>query len=69
METERLIIAVCFAIAAAGRLLTWDWHVKRDCEELAKRFGPSDDDLAIAQTHSMMWVWIHALVALAALFA
>jgi hypothetical protein len=53
--STHLILAAVLALYAAFRLLLWRWHVRRDVAWLARKFGPSESNEAIAQAHSMTW--------------
>lgn len=69
MDAFRLTAAAVFAVAAASRLVLWRWHVRRDMVWLAKRFGASCDDSAIAEAHNIITAAILAGVSAVALYA
>lgn len=69
MDSHRPWIAAAFAVMAAGRLVLWQWHVKRDRQWLAKQFGASQDDGAIAETASLTLASVYAFAAVVALYA
>lgn len=64
----RLLVASCFAVAAAARLLMWRWHVRTDTDWLNKTFGESENNASVANAHSMCVAALVALVALGALY-
>lgn len=63
MSESRLIVAAVFAIAAAARLIFSAWFVKRDTAWLAKTFGPSEENEAIAKASTVVQAALLAAVA------
>ena len=69
MDNLKMWSAVVFAVLAAARLILWRWHVKRDAAWLAKQFGESDEDRALAEVHSMVTAVFLAGCAVLSLYA